>query len=41
MLNTMRDVAVTSVSRETKYFNDFIQYPKGKLFTFTKPRLCS
>ena len=34
----MGDVAHRSISRETNYFHDFVQYPKQKFFAFPQPR---
>ena len=30
-----------NIKRETKYFRDFVQYPKQKFFAFPHPRVCS
>ena len=38
MHNTIGDVALTNISRQTKYFRDLVQYPKQKFFAFPQPR---
>ena len=38
MHNTIGDVARMNIGRETNYFQDFVQYPKQKLFAIPQPR---
>ena len=37
MHNTVGDVALVNISRETKYYRDFIRYPKYTFFSFPQP----
>ena len=32
---------MTNISRETNYFQDFVQYPYFKFFIFPRPQVCS
>ena len=38
MYNTVGDVAVTNIRRETNHFHNFVQYPKQTFFAFPQPR---
>ena len=37
MYNTIGDVALTTIGRETKYFHDVVQHPKKTFFASPRP----
>ena len=36
MHNTIGDVVLTNISRESNYYRDFVQNPKYKFFAFSQ-----
>ena len=39
MNDTIVDIVLTIISRETNSFYDFMQHPKPKFFAFSQPRI--
>ena len=41
MRNTIDEIALTNIKQETKYFRDFVQFPKQKYSPFSASSICS